>query len=238
MKKLFFCFSIIILFTIFITSGNAQDKPVKFGIRLGPQMTLVNVDISGLDLQARIATAWGAVAEYCVNPNFSLLMNIQYSMKGAKYSGEERLGGYTLTQELLWKFNYLSIPLLAKVSFGDKTKLYIYGGPELAFLLSAKQVYKIESNIPSSLLGPILALYGLKLGDNKDDIKEHINSFELAGNIGFGFEFPVQNMTGFIETRGSISTGDILKDKQLPNVVIGEGSVVNIIGGIYLGILF
>jgi hypothetical protein len=226
MKKLFL-FGIIIIFVLFISSLNAQEKKLKFGVCLGPQLTLVNIDVQPLDIQPRIAMALGGIAEYPVSENFAFQVNLLYNAKGAKYEGEQSAYIYNVKYELLWKFNYLSIPILAKGSFGQSTKLFIYGGPELSFLLSAKQIYKIESNYPL-----------IPDQDTETDVKDNMNSTEIAFCGGLGIEFPIQNMTAFIESRGTISLTEIFKENQMPGVAIGEGKVVNIIAALYLGILF
>jgi hypothetical protein len=210
MKKCLLSFIGMLILAFLIASLNAQEKQLKYGICLGPQLTLVNIDVKPLDIQPRIAMAFGGVVEYCVSENFSLQANLLYNSKGAKYKDEQSAYGYTLTQELLWKFNYLSIPLLAKGSFGQSTKLFIYGGPELSFLLSADQIFTTESNVP-----------GYPDYEIEWDIKDNMNSTEIAFCGGLGIEFPIQNMTAFIESRGTISLTEIFKENQMPGVALG-----------------
>ena len=48
MKKLQIILIVILLTAFCFTSGFSQDKPLKFGPRLGTALTLTNADISGL----------------------------------------------------------------------------------------------------------------------------------------------------------------------------------------------
>ena len=108
---------IFVIFLLFYLCNvaKAQEKPLKFGLMAGPQLTLTNIDIAGVDIDTRFASAFGGVVEYWVSPSIAFQGNILYNLKGALFT-EEVSGG---SIEVKWGFDYLSVPVLAKFAFGD-----------------------------------------------------------------------------------------------------------------------
>ena len=145
MKKLFVIFTVLLLLVFFNSTGYSQDKPLKFGARLGTNLVFTNADISGLDIEPRFTLNIGGFMEYWTSKKFGIQGGLLYNQKGAQWG--ESIGGESV--DLIWKFNYLSIPIYGKVAFGDRTRLYLIFGPEFSFLLSANQEIKSTITLPS-----------------------------------------------------------------------------------------
>ena len=197
----------------------SQPKPIRLGVRGGWNYSFTNVEVGGLNVQGRQGLNAGGVFEYWVSDLFAIHANVLYNMKGNKW--ERDLGLASLKYD--WGFDYLSIPVLAKFAFGDKVKFYLAVGPEFSFLLSGKATLEME------VLG--------EQETEETDLKEYMNSFELAGNFGFGVDINVEPVIIFIDIRGSLGFTDILKETP-PDVQIEEGSVVHLVPSASAGVLF
>ena len=228
MKKLQIILIVILLTAFCFTSGFSQDKPLKFGPRLGTALTLTNADISGLDLQPRFVLNFGAFVEYWASRSFGFQGDLLYNKKGAKWNQSMSAGGYSASVDLIWSFDYLSIPIYGKAAFGNKTRLYLLFGPEFSFLLSAKQKVELSSNISSAM----------NISD-ESDVKDSMKSFELAFGFGLGIEIPVsQSLIMFIDSRSSVSLTGIFKEVPTGYATVSDESIRNIIGALNIGLIF
>lgn len=218
-KKMLVLLIMAFLLTTLFNYGMAQDKPVRFGVRIGFSGALTNVEISGMDRKPHFGFVAGGVFEYWTSNRFAIHTNLIYSMKGAEYSLDLGIASADIT----WKFDYLSIPILAKIAFGERTKFYLLVGPEFSFLLSAKQKTEAEG-------------LGLQASDEVD-LKDYMSSFEVALSSGMGVDIPMGNMVFFIESRGSIGLTDIFK--EMPPDTFGEDEAVkNLVGSLSVGLAF
>jgi len=191
----------------------SQDSPMKFGVRGGLNLANTNEGTpEGVDKKMRTTFGVGGVLEYCVSPMFAIQVNALYNMKGVKFKGTESVMGQSYEFEGAGKYTYLSIPIFAKVPFGQgTTRPYIILGPEIGILLSAKAWAKVS-------------------GVSADtDVKEHMKSFEFALNFGAGIGFPIGSMSAFVEGRYGLGLTNTWKES--------EDSIKNSVIYINLGIL-
>ena len=126
MKKLF-----TIIFTIIFSVTNAQkskkDEGIIFGIKGGMNISNFVGDIS--DNTNRTSIHIGFFSEIIVNDHFSLQPELLYSGQG--YSGSST-PGFSRS-----KYDYINLPVLAKIYVAEK--LSVEAGPQIGFLLSAKE---------------------------------------------------------------------------------------------------
>jgi len=222
MKSLFhnlFLVSILAVVLILPQEIYSQTKPIRLGVKGGWNYSFTNVEVAGLNVKGRQGLNLGGVFEYWISDLFAIHSDVLYNMKGNKW--ERDLGLGMINYE--WGFDYLSIPVLAKFAFGDKVKFYLVVGPEFSFLLSGKETTEVEA---------------LGQGDSEErDLKEYMNSFEFAGNFGFGVDINVEPVVLFIDIRGSLGFTDIFKETP-PDVQIEEGSVVHLVPSASVGVLY
>jgi hypothetical protein len=218
---------LVLLFILLISSTILQEiypqvKPMWYGVKGGWNYSFTNVEIGGLNVQGRHGLHAGAVFEYWISDLFAIHSNALYNMKGNMW---ERDLGFFGTVEYKWAFDYLSFPILAKFAFGDKVKFYVIVGPEFSFLLSGNEVKEGEA---WEYAGEITG---------ETDIKEYMNSFEFAANLGFGVDIHADPVVIFIEIHGSLGLTDILKETP-PGLFIEEGAVRHLVPSISAGVLF
>ena len=162
MKRLllFIAFAVVLTGTV----ARAQGELV-FGFAGGPSLAT----FTGSD-----AKLWGSVdanPSFQVKFHFGVVMDYQfkdklffqprllYSTKGPKYSGN--FDGQELSYKKL--LSYIDLPILVRYMITDQ--LYVTGGPQIGFLLSAKS----------------------DDGNEKYDEKEYYKSVEVAFVFGMGY---------------------------------------------------
>lgn len=169
--------------------------------------------------------SFGGLFNYQIDNRFSLQTEINYEQKGAKYNGDYFFSLYGITYPNEIKstlyLNYLTIPLLVKVSFGRLAKVYIATGPYFGILTKARQKSVIGYQI--DVLG-IIEDSTMVFDDNMND--RYQNDLGLVFNGGL--QIPVmQGVHGtagsfFIEFRYNYGLRDIFEDIEIKeNTVIG-----------------
>jgi hypothetical protein len=172
-------------------------------LTIGPKLGINVSTLSNAEgAESRVGLTGGGFLVYSIVKNFGVSADVLYSQQGAKSSE----GGVTLD----YKLDYLSIPILANVFFGelgDQLRPKIVLGPSLNFLLSSDPVDKSELNSfdLSAIIGAGLnyrigdrtwlnmdARYGIgateidKSPQPEDDAVKN-NVFSVTLGVGFGF---------------------------------------------------
>ncbi|MET0945252.1 MAG: porin family protein [Flavobacterium sp.] len=128
--------------------SNAQE--VKFGVKAGVNFANLGGDADGSSLTGFHV---GGLAEIKLSDKFAIQPEILYSAQGSDFSED----GFD--DEL--KISYLNVPVMAKYYVIDK--LSIEAGPQVGFLLSAKE--------------------------EGEDAKDFLNSVDFGVNFGAGYDF-------------------------------------------------
>jgi hypothetical protein len=153
MRKLF-------LFIVLAFFGTAiLQAQVKFGARAGVNFS----DITGERVDSfdgRTSFHFGAVAEIEISEKFSFQPELIYSSQGSDYTEDFEGEDFDGTV----KVDYLNVPLMAK--YYVTNGLSLEAGPQIGFLLSAKDEYE----------------------DGEDDIKDFLKSTDFGVNFGLGYK--------------------------------------------------
>ena len=168
----------IVLTVLGLLNVNAQE--VEFGAKLGVNFSSVRGDNSS-DLEPVTAFNIGVVSEIPISEKFSFQPELLYSGKG-----------FSIGDDVV-SLNYFDIPLMGKYYF---TKgLSIEAGPQIGFLLSAKQE-------------------NLK-------VKESYNAVDFGVNLGVGYKLENGINFGVRYNLGLSDINDIddFTDKNKINVV-------------------
>ncbi len=148
---------ISIFSTLFLSSCVCHNLGLKAGLNVA---TLNGDDTDNFD--ARTGMFFGGFAELCLTNDFAIQPELLYSMQGVKYTLVDGFNG-TL------KLDYLNLPIMAKIKIVDE--LYIQAGPQIGFLLSAKNEFNSVGN------------------SGEEDILENYNKIDFSANIGLGYQF-------------------------------------------------
>jgi hypothetical protein len=182
MKKLLLSLAAV---AVLSTGAFAQ---LKGGVKAGFNFANVGGDAEDTDMRTSIHL--GGYLNYAVSDMFSLQPELLYNSVGWKESGD----GFDGTGKL----NYLSIPVMAKFSFGS---FHLMAGPQLGMLLSAK--YKVEFDGESET----------------EDIKDGFKGMDFGLNLGLGADFGKLN-AGLRYSAGLSNIIDTEEDVTVTNNVI------------------
>ena len=224
-----------------VSTRTSQSSPLKFGFRGGLNMANISEDLFGgeltfdvdgfpitlqMDQGMRTTFGFGGFIEYWISPMFAFQFNFLYNNKGVKITGDidENIQGVNVTGTLenTIKLSYLSIPILAKLSFGQSGSIqpYFIFGPEMGILLSAKNVTSVE-----------VSALGQSVSDETEiDIKDGTESMEFAINFGAGLTISLGSIEMFIDGMYGLGLSNIIKDS--------DQSVKNNVIYINLGFVF
>jgi hypothetical protein len=143
----------------------AADRPTM-GPRLGLNVANFNGDdAEGLD--PRVGACLGGFIEYPLTPIISLQGEVLYTMKGAMES--------SMGIDLVWKMNYVEVPLLARLNFpiSGSIRPYLLAGPGIAFNTGAE--WEVSGFGQSASM----------------DIGDYVKGTDLGAVLGGGLSFPV-----------------------------------------------
>jgi len=229
MKKLVTIVSLVLIYVTFYSSVGLSQ--VKLGVRGGLNIANINEDLGGtesidfegtpldvtLEQSTRTTYNLGAFVEYWFSPMFALQINILYNQKGFELNGdlnetiiEQGIPiNISVNSEETIKLSYLSIPLLAKVAFGESNvKPYLIAGPEIGFLLSGKDNASATAEAEAQ---------GIKVGpytiNQEEDIKESLESTEFALDFGAGLSYSFGNIGIFADFIYSLGLTKVNKEE-------------------------
>ena len=140
MKKIFFAF------TILVASMSVAQAQSGVGIRVGANLSNLEGDLQNEDrFENKIGFHAGLTYNIpVVGEFFSVQPELLYSNKGFKNSDEDfTLLGNTYRREGNTNYNYLDLPILAKIKAGP---LYFEAGPQASYLLSVNNKTKVYMN--------------------------------------------------------------------------------------------
>jgi len=209
MKKKFII--LILIFTcFFVSNGFAQ-------FQIGP---LVGANLSGLSIEpdslftGNINTKVGLIAGISIVYNFTPMFSVQiepaYMEKGAVIYTPYTDFGLILEIEQTVDVNYIDIPVLFRVSFGeDFIKPYLLAGGYIAFPIGDSQTSL------NTLMGNGQDLTEILEDEILDLFKPELitNSVDLGLNFGAGFSFPLGIMDLFFEAQYSLGLTNITDEE-------------------------
>jgi hypothetical protein len=183
MKKFFF--PLVISFCLLAGTSVAQKGLYLGGNFSGLSTWMTNVNDYGavdMDYVTTFGIGGAVAVGYNFNKNIGLNLQIGYAALGQKLKDD--INDTTYTRNI--KMNYLMIPLMFKfTSSGKVARFYFMVGPELGYLLSAKQYLYKEGNEyydydPLNHTSPTL------ISDNV--ITDRFNSIDIFGRLDFGVD--------------------------------------------------
>ncbi len=227
---------------IFILAGfgnNAAEAQTSLGIKGGLSIPNLSAGSSSNPLNSgygsRLGPDLAVFANFHVSGLFSIQPQVEYSSQGGKKDGMQAFPNSSgMGPTYLYanynsetKLNYLLIPVLAKFNFnlGEGFKLYAMAGPNVGFLLSAKQVNSGTSPIYADSQGQQAVSPPVSF-DTTEDVKSSLQTtnFGVEGAIGIAYSFGNSNV--FIEGGGNYGFVTIQKDAADGQNKTGAASVV------------
>ncbi len=197
---------ITILFLLLLTLGStvtlAQEGNFTLGIEGGPnRSTLWGNDFiqqgkksKALENTTNFST--GVSLEYSFTDLLSLRSGIAFERKGLIYRVQHRNEQGNQSEVVTGRGNYdfLMLPLMAKVTLGSKPIFFVNAGPYLGFLLKQTDVYESSELRSSSSM------------DNTDTFKR----LDMGVSAGLGIGMPITEKTKLtLEIRHNLGLNNI-----------------------------
>ena len=192
---------------------------------------------------SRMGPYFGFFAEYTLRPHFSVRAEVSYASQGGKRDGRQPviidLPGLVLPPGLILYadyqnetiLDYIEIPLLAQLAWGERPRFFINVGPYIGLLVRAKTVTKGLSSLYTDRSGnPLLIPPDFQplppvSFNATTDIKDDINDIGagIAGGIGLAvpagpgeivlgirFSLGLSNIQTDVESYGKNRTGALV----------------------------
>jgi len=165
-----------ILSILFVGISFAQ-KP-KIGITAGLNVSNENTsgDVS-LSTDYKAGFQAGVVADFGITEKFSIMPELLFSQRGAKYKMSIAGNSVSASETL----NYLQLPINAAYKFdvGMGSKIFVFAGPYFGYGLSGKD--KLETTINGEKDS---SSTNVKFGSKQDD---DLKAFDIGLNVGVGY---------------------------------------------------
>lgn len=206
---LFFCSTFLI----------GQTNKSEIGIELGPNLRSLrgNEMLEKID-DISFAYSGGLSFQYFFTKTVSLRTNISYERKGfsIKEKASDQYGNPVGEMIFHSDFNYLTIPILARLTLGKKVKLFGNIGPYIGYLLKQTDVTEAYAEFPKSEV------------DNTDNY----NKTDFGISAGLGTKIPIGDKLIFsLEIRDNLGLTNI---SSIP--VINDGSIKTNTTNLLIGI--
>ena len=213
-----FILALIISF-ISITSLYSQkkvfDNELYIGIGGGAYASSVDF-VPSIPQNQKIDLFGGMSAKYITQNHLGLIIEANYSRRGweEEYDSESDFS-YSRT------LNYLEVPFMTHIYFGDKARFIINVGPQISFLLNDKQ------SMSSALASDVEARQAIDpdapIGVQYSPFSE-LNRFDygIVGGVGMTLQTGIGNFD--LEGRYYFGLGDVFESRRSKNSYFGRSA--------------
>lgn len=201
---------VLLLLAAVSLASAAPAIDVSAGFLLGLNLGKVS-GLTSIDWSFRPGLSFGGFCNFALNKVLSFEPEIYFTQKGAQHT--EEIPGGQVTSSI--NMSYIEVPLLVRIAIplGEDyiVRPRIFGGPTVAYKLSAKFMNRYEDLGGSS--------------DQTADLAD-IKRWETGLVVGAGAEFDVKGGVFSAEVRylwslGSISTDPPTKKNRVITVMLG-----------------
>lgn len=209
----------ILLFSSSLVFG--QTKILNIGIEGGPSLiSLYGNDKVESYNDLSLGFSGGLSFQYNFSKLVALRTNINFDRKGLTTKNQATDENGDPIGELTFhsNFNYLTLPILGRLTFGKKINFYVNAGPYLGYLLSQRDITEAFGEYPKSEM------------DNTDNFKQ----LDFGITSGLGMNFPIQEkLLLSFEIRNNLGLTNI---SSLP--VYNDGSLKTNSTNLLIGIAY
>lgn len=161
---------------IFASFCTVSAQEMNWGVKAGANYSTLSGNEAETDY--RLDFHAGLVTAFEISPKFSLQPELLYSMEGTESSFSFEEEGMTFSSEQKIKLGYLNLPIMAKFFVTDG--LSLQAGPQVGYLLSAKNEYEFSSSFADEF----------DMDESgTEDVKDQLKKISFGVNFGLGYEF-------------------------------------------------
>ena len=204
------------LFTVVVNGQNKKFEPEwNIGVGFGPTLSSVSFDPNrALNYGGTISTknlqqyAGGLAIRYITEKNLGLIAELNYSQQGWEQYFEPSETGVPSPYQHSHQLNYLELPILTHIYFGNKVRVFFNLGPKLSFLLSDSE--KMNQALSDALEGGDLGTSFMTY----QYYRKAERKIDYALMAGMGLEFRSGIGHFAFEGRYTFGLGDIYKNSK------------------------
>jgi len=136
MKRQILIISLLLLGNFF-TSAFAQDTKITISAEGGPSLTsFYRNGTIRKDFKSIAGGYAGILVQYNFTENLSLRSGLTYERTGTKFF----IDTYDIYADYIYRFDYVSIPVMIRAEYGKKVRFYMNAGPYFSYLCNQEYV--------------------------------------------------------------------------------------------------
>ncbi len=186
-----------------------QNNKIQIGLETGPGLKSLRGN-DFLNNEQSIGFSAGLAFQYDFTRLMSFRTNISYERKGTtqRMKASDANGNPIAELTAHSNFDYITIPLLARFTYGDNISFFVNVGPYFGYLLKQEDIIEAYGTYPKT----------------EKDNTDNFNKLDLGISSGLGVNFPIlDNLSISLELRNNLG----LKDLSALPVINGGGIKVN-----------
>jgi hypothetical protein len=211
MKKGFLTLMAMMLTTV------AVMAQAQVGVRAGFNVATINQDTEFQDAEEpwRPGFNIGLASQFTMGEVFSIAPELIYTQRGY-------LVEYNAGWENNVRYDYLSLPVMFRLSFGDVLKAYVNAGPTFGYFLGGR--YKLEGDLPAGIGEQNQKItFDGDVDSPGDPWDLDASRLEIGGAIGGGIMLDTEGGTFLIDlryTQGFTNIADFSETDSYKNQVV------------------
>ena len=191
------------------------DNELYIGVGAGAITSSIDF-VPSIPQEQKIDFFGGVSAKYITQKHLGLIVEANYSRRGWQEEYDEE-SDFSYTRTL----NYIEVPFMTHIYFGNKTRFIINAGPQISLLLNDRQEMSsalaadIEDRITLDPEAPIGVQY-VSFGE--------LNRFDygIVGGIGMEVQTGIGNFD--LEGRYYFGLGDVFESRRSQNAYFGRSA--------------
>ncbi|MGZ5244678.1 MAG: porin family protein [Bacteroidia bacterium] len=198
---------VFLLIAFYAIKSYAQQSKFEAGVVAGPNYSILYGNwLVNKSADPKIGLTSGLAFQYNLKKRFTLNANIYFERKGCQNIRESE---FLYKDSFLTNFksssyyhaDYISIPILARLTFGKKVKFFINAGPYFSYLLAWNESHHF--NAPEIREPEYNASYYYNYTEN-------FRRYDFGISSGAGLSFPIQDdYTLTLEARNNLGLANI-----------------------------
>jgi hypothetical protein len=216
---------VILAAFILATAGLAAANEVSIGVHGG--LSIPNIRGSATDIFSRGFTSrqgpfFGLFLETKVSSLFSLVAEVNYTSQGGKKNGMQLITnvppGFPTNIYLYANFknetilDYVEIPVLARLTFGQRLRFFVNAGPYVGILARARALTSGSSLIYLDEAGTQPIISSPVSFDANTDVKDSLRSTNIGLAGGGGVRYPLGRGDLILEAHFQLGLTTIQRD--------------------------
>lgn len=210
---------VLLIFFLEISNLSAQKNVFdnEFYIGFGGGGYSTNVDfVPTIPQNPKFDYFGGVSAKFITQKNLGLIVEANYSRRGWQEEFDEE-SDFSYSRTL----NYIEVPFMTHIYFGDKTRFIINAGPQVSFLLNDKQEMSsalaadIEERKELDPTAPIGIQYS-----SFDQLKKF--DYGIVGGLGMEMQTGIGNFD--LEGRYYFGLGNVFESRRSKEAYFGRSA--------------